>query len=82
MEIKVLGTGCKKCNTLEKLVEEVLNELDVDAKIEKVTEIKEIAKTGVMLTPGLVIDGKVKSSGKLPSKNEIGEMITTALAEK
>ena len=82
MEIKVLGSGCMKCNKLEGLVKEVLQELAVEASVEKVSDIKEISKMGVMLTPGLVINGQVKSSGKLPSKAEISQIITTVLAEE
>lgn len=81
MEIKILGTGCAKCKKLEELVREVTQEMGIDAKIEKVTDIKEIAKAGVMMTPGLMIDGVVKLSGKLPSKAEINKIITTALAK-
>lgn len=81
MEIKVLGSGCMKCNKLEELVKEVIKELGVDATIQKVTDIKEIAKTGVLMTPGLLIDNEVKASGKLPSKAEVTQMITSALAK-
>lgn len=81
MEIKVLGTGCAKCNKLESMVNEVLAELNVDATVEKVTDIKEIAKAGVMLTPGLMIDSDVKVSGKLPSKQELAKMISAKLSD-
>lgn len=81
MEIKILGTGCAKCKKLEELVREVTQEMGIDAKIEKVTDIKEIAKAGVMMTPGLMIDGVVKLSGKLPSKAEINKIITTAMVK-
>ncbi|WP_028308480.1 thioredoxin family protein [Desulfitibacter alkalitolerans] len=82
MEIKVLGPGCMKCEKLYELVKEVVQELGVDANLKKITDIKEIAKMGIMLTPGLVINGKVKVTGKLPSKAEISKLITTAAAEK
>lgn len=81
MEIKILGTGCAKCNTLEQLVREVVSELDIEANIEKVTELREIARTGVMTTPGLMINGKVKLSGKVPTKADLTKIITTVLAE-
>ncbi|KUO48765.1 MAG: hypothetical protein APF76_17930 [Desulfitibacter sp. BRH_c19] len=81
MNIKVLGSGCMKCNKLEELVKEVVGEMGVDAKIEKITDIKEIAKTGILMTPGLVIDNEVKASGKLPSKAEVTQMITSVLAK-
>lgn len=76
MEIKILGTGCKKCDQLEKLVSEVVKETKVGAEVIKVTDIKEIAKAGIMLTPGLMIDGKIKSTGKVPAKAELEKLIT------
>ncbi|MBC8176344.1 MAG: TM0996/MTH895 family glutaredoxin-like protein [Deltaproteobacteria bacterium] len=71
MEIKVLGPGCPKCETTEKLVKEAVAEAGVDAKVEKVTDIIEIAKHGVFMTPSVVIDGEVKCVGKVPKKEEI-----------
>jgi len=71
MEIKVLGPGCPKCETTEKLVKEAVAEEGIDAKVEKVTDIIEIAKHGVFMTPSVVIDGEVKCVGKVPKKNEI-----------
>ncbi|MEW6696593.1 MAG: thioredoxin family protein [Bacillota bacterium] len=76
MEIKVLGSGCKKCTELDKLVREVLAEMNVKANVEKVEDIAQIVQYGVMLTPGLVIDGKVKISGRLPGKADIKKMIS------
>ncbi len=76
MEIKVLGTGCPKCNKLEKMVKEVIEETGSDATVEKVTDIKAIAKAGVMLTPALMIDGDIKLTGKLPSKGDLEKMIS------
>lgn len=75
MEIKVLGTGCKKCTEVDKLVREVLAEINVPANVEKVEDIAQIVQYGVMLTPGLVINGKVKVSGRVPSKADIKKMI-------
>ena len=71
MEIKVLGPGCPKCEATEKAVKEAVAEAGVDAQIEKVTDIMEIAKHGVLMTPSVVIDGQVKSAGKIPKKEEI-----------
>ncbi len=71
LEIKILGTGCPKCNALEKAVREVVEENGLDARVIKVSDVGEIARHGVMLTPGLVVDGKVKSVGKVPSKADI-----------
>lgn len=75
MEIKVLGTGCKKCTEVDKLVREVLAEINLPANVEKVEDIAQIVQYGVMLTPGLVINGKVKVAGKVPSKADIKKMI-------
>ena len=71
MEIKVLGPGCAKCQQTEKTVRDAVQESLVEVEIEKVTDIMEIAKYGVFLTPAVVVDGKVKSVGKIPDKNEI-----------
>ncbi len=76
MDIKILGTGCPKCNKLEALVKEVVAETGADAEVSKVSDIKEIAKTGVMLTPALMIDGDVKLTGKVPSKEALAKMIS------
>ncbi len=71
MEIKVLGPGCPKCQQTEKNVKEAVAESGVEAKVDKVTNILEIAKYGVFGTPAVVVDGEVKSVGKIPSKDEI-----------
>lgn len=71
MEIKVLGPGCPKCKQTEQRVKEALAETGVDATVEKVTDIMEIAGYGVFGTPAVVIDGEVKSVGKIPGKEEI-----------
>lgn len=82
MDIKVLGAGCANCNNLEKLVFNVLAELNADANVSKVTDFKEIASYGVMSTPSLLIDGQVKFSGVVPSKAKMTEIITTELAKR
>lgn len=71
MEILVLGTGCTKCKSLEKLTRQVVEEEGLDAQVNKIEDIMEIMKYGVMSTPALVVDGQVVVSGKLPSKKEI-----------
>jgi len=75
MKIEVLGSGCHKCKKLAEITEQAVKETGVDAQILKVTDIKEIANRGVMFTPGLVIDGEVKSSGKVPSIEDIKSWI-------
>jgi small redox-active disulfide protein 2 len=76
MEIKVLGTGCPKCKTLEKRTSEAVNELGIDARVTKEEDILKIMTYGVMRTPGLVIDEKVVASGTLLSVIEIKNLIT------
>ena len=71
MEIKVLGPGCAKCEQTEKNVKEAVAEKGIDAKIDKVTDLMEIAKHGVFGTPAVIIDGEVKSVGKIPKKEEV-----------
>lgn len=71
MEIEVLGTGCPSCAEVEKRVKNALAELGVSADVRKITDIKSIVARGVFSTPGLVIDGTVKSSGRIPRLEEI-----------
>lgn len=71
MEIKVLGPGCPKCNQTEKIVKEVVAEEGVAADVEKVTDVMKIAGYGVLGTPAVVIDGEVKSVGKIPKKEDV-----------
>jgi small redox-active disulfide protein 2 len=76
MDIKILGTGCPKCHTLEAAVKKAVGELNIkDANIEHVKDINKIIEYGVMSTPALVVDGKVKSAGKIPSAEEIKKML-------
>ena len=75
MEIKVLGTGCANCKTLEKSVYNAITELDIDANVEKVEDIQKIMAYGIMRTPGLVINEKVVLSGRIPSMKELKEII-------
>lgn len=78
MEIKVLGTGCQKCRALYKLVEDVLSENNVNADLEKVEDVQKIVSYGVMSTPALVMNGKVKTVGKVPSKEQIKKYLDEA----
>ncbi|MHB8094953.1 MAG: thioredoxin family protein [Candidatus Aminicenantales bacterium] len=71
MEIKVLGTGCPKCKELEKRTVNALAELGLTADVEKVTDIRKIMEYGILTTPGLVINGRVVSSGRIPRPEEI-----------
>ncbi|HPD64279.1 MAG TPA: thioredoxin family protein [Bacteroidia bacterium] len=76
MIIKVLGTGCPKCKTLERETFNALAELDIAAEVEKVEDIVKIMNYGVMRTPGLVINEKVVLSGRVPSREELKKIIT------
>ena len=71
MEIKVLGPGCPKCKQTEQVVKEAVAEIGVEASVEKVTDVMEIAGYGVFGTPAVVVDGEVKSVGKIPKKEEV-----------
>jgi len=73
--IKILGTGCAKCKSLEKATLEVVSENNFDAQVSKVEDIVDIMNYGVMGTPGLVINEKVVISGRVPSKDEIKKQI-------
>jgi len=80
MDIKILGTGCAKCHSLGKTVKEVISELEIDAQIEDVRDMNKILAYPILATPGLVIDGKVVSSGKVPDKAEVTKYIMSALS--
>ena len=71
MNIKVLGPGCSKCKQAEKVVKEAVAEAGIAADIEKVTDVMEIAGFGVLGTPAVVVDGEVKSVGKIPGKDDV-----------
>jgi small redox-active disulfide protein 2 len=73
--IQVLGTGCPNCEKLAENAEAAARELGIDYELEKVTDVADIMKLGVMLTPGLLIDGEVKSSGKVLSSEEIQALL-------
>lgn len=78
MNITVVGTGCFKCKKLEEIVKEVVAEKGIEASVNKMTDVMEISKTGILMTPGLMIDGVVRLSGKLPSKKEVEKIIESA----
>jgi len=78
MEIKVLGPGCPKCQQTEKVVKEAIAEAGITAEVEKVTDMMKIAGFGVFGTPAVVINGEVKSVGKIPKKDEIKKWLSAA----
>ncbi len=75
-KLQILGTGCPNCKQLAENAEAAAKELGIEFEIEKVTDINEIMKFGVMMTPALVVDGEVKVVGKVPSTDEISQMLT------
>ena len=79
MEIKVLGTGCAKCKSLEKITRKAVEELNLDASVEKVEDIQKIMEYAVMRTPALVINEKVVLSGQLPKITELKSLLTNNL---
>lgn len=74
-DLKILGTGCPKCQKLTETAEAAAKEMGIEYQIEKVTEINQIMEFGVMVTPALVVDGEVKVSGKVPGVDEIKAML-------
>lgn len=75
MEIKILGTGCPKCKSLEKLTRDVVEQNGISANITKVEDIMDIMKYGVMATPALVVNEKVEIKGRVPSADEIKQVL-------
>ncbi|MBN1398668.1 MAG: TM0996/MTH895 family glutaredoxin-like protein [Bacteroidetes bacterium] len=71
MKIQILGTGCSKCKTLEERVRQLVEKHQLTVEVEKVTDIQEMIKFGIMMTPGLVIDGVVKSVGSIPKDDQL-----------
>ena len=76
MEIKVLGTGCARCKSLEKVTRKAAEELNLDASVEKVEDIQKIMEYAVMRTPALVINEKVVMSGQVPKVAELKDLLT------
>lgn len=76
MKIEVLGTGCPKCNLLEQTAKAAADKLGIPYEITHIKDMNEIMRRGVMLTPALAIDGKVKVMGKVPSAEEIAKLLT------
>ncbi len=81
LTIKVLGPGCENCQNLASLAQRAVRNLAIEAKVEKVTDSAEIKKYRILATPGLVINEKVVSAGRVPTEAEITTFLTTALME-
>ena len=75
MDIKVLGPGCPKCEQTAKVVKEAIDESGVEASVEKISDIMKIAGYGVFGTPAVIVNGEVKTVGKVPSKNDVKSWI-------
>ncbi|MCB2180336.1 TM0996/MTH895 family glutaredoxin-like protein [bacterium] len=81
LKIKILGSGCPNCKRLEKETRKAVNNLSIEAEFEKVTDYQKIMEYDILSTPGLVINEKVVSSGKIPSQSELVTLLATALDE-
>ncbi|OQY39958.1 MAG: redox-active disulfide protein 2 [Candidatus Cloacimonetes bacterium 4572_65] len=79
MNIKILGSGCAKCNTLEKIVKKAISQLEIDATVEHITDMVTIIKYGVMMTPALVINEKLISSGKSYSSKAMKKLLESLI---
>lgn len=75
MKIEILGTGCPKCKTTEKVVKKVVKELGKDIEVVKIEDIQKIVDRGVMMTPAIVVDGEVKITGHVPTEDEIKKIL-------
>ena len=75
MNIKVIGSGCENCDKTNAIVKECVEELGIDAEIERVTDLVEIVKLGVMAAPSVMIDGKIVIAGQVPSKNQMMKVL-------
>ena len=82
MEIKILGIGCANCKRLESVARQVVEEMGLEATITEVTDMDKIVSYDIVTTPGLVINEKVVSSGRIPSKAEVTTWVANALAEQ
>ncbi len=79
LNIKILGSGCARCQEVEKRTKEVVQEMNIEASVEKVTDLKKIMEYKILSTPGLVINEKVVISGKIPAKSQIKQWIEEEL---
>jgi small redox-active disulfide protein 2 len=75
MKVQIYGTGCPKCMGLEKSVKKAIEELDMDIEVEKIQDIDKIIEAGLLSTPGLAVEGEIKSIGRLPTVDEIKKWI-------
>ena len=78
MKLQILGTGCPKCNALTQATEQAAQALGLQYELEKVSDLNRIMSFGVMMTPALVVDGKVKVSGRVPNQAELNALLQSA----
>ena len=79
MKIKILGAGCAKCQQVEQIARQVVKELAIDAMVEEITDMKKIMQYPIMTTPGLVVNGELVCSGRIPTKSEVTQFIINAM---
>lgn len=77
VQVKVLGPGCRNCITLEANVKEAVQQLGIEAQVEKITDVGAIVAYGILRTPGLIVNGEIKASGRVPGVNELKDLIKT-----
>jgi len=82
MNIKILGPGCARCHQLGKTTKEAVKELGIDAEIEEVKDINKIMEYPILTTPGLVINGQLVCTGRVPTKTELTQLIANALTKE
>ncbi len=75
MKVQIYGTGCARCNMLEKAARQAIKDMGVNAEVVKVNDINQIVEAGILATPGFAVDGEVKSMGRVPSQDEIKKWI-------
>lgn len=81
LSIKVLGPGCQNCNKVEEITKSAVSTMGIETHIEKITDTNEIVEYGVLTTPGLIINGKIVCSGRIPSQSEVTTWIADASLE-
>ena len=82
MKLTVYGPGCARCQQTEQVARHAVQQAGVEAEVEKVTDVREMAKAGVLMTPALAIDGRIVISGKVPDVSEVVSLITSAMARQ
>lgn len=79
MKVQIYGTGCAKCNMLEKVAKQAIKDMGINAEVIKVNDINQIVEAGILATPGFAVEGEVKSMGRVPSPDEIKKWINAKM---